>query len=87
MKRNLFVSAILAAVILGVAAYAIACAPSWADWCRVRYRSAGDHTMVLLDCNCGPSGTATWYVSFFVGDQPTLWEYAEIQNTASDLIR
>ena len=87
MKHLWKTTAIAAAlVVLGLAAYAYACDPHWAHWCRVRYDSVGDNTMALLDCGC-TGDSDTWYVSFFHGDQPTLWEFAEIQNTASDLIR
>ncbi len=85
MKRNLLISAVLAAV-LGVAAYANVCSGNRPLWCRVRYKPAGNNTQVLLDCRC-TSSRETWYVSFFEGDQPELWDWYEIQNTASELIR
>ncbi len=44
-------------------------------------------TAVVLIASCHEADTVVWYVSYFVGDQPSLWEYWQIQNTASELLR
>lgn len=64
----------------------VACHPADAYATDVRYAPVGENTAVKLQAWCD-GGSAEWYVSFFTGDQPTLWEWAEIQNTASSLIR
>lgn len=62
------------------------CHPSDATYTEVLYVPEGNNTAVKLRAWC-ETGSSEWYVSFFVGDQPTLREYAEIQNTASRLLR
>ncbi len=62
------------------------CHPADAYAIDVRYVPAGDNTAIKLQVWC-PGGSAEWYVSFFTGDQPTLRQWAEIQNTASELLR
>jgi hypothetical protein len=60
--------------------------PAWqATQTRVVYQSAGDNTAVKLQTSC-PYTSAEWYVGFFEGAQPTLWEWYGLQNTASDLL-
>ena len=54
--------------------------------CTVRYKPEGENTRVLMDCQCS-FGFETWHISGFEGDQPDLWKWWEIQNTASMLLR
>lgn len=67
------------------------CHPSRAVATSVEYRQVGNATGVYLDAWCdAPGGSyvvSEWYVSFFVGAQPTLWEWVDITNTASKLVR
>lgn len=66
------------------------CKVSRAVETRVAYRPAGDNTQVLLVASCDDAGGAysdSWYLSFYEGDQPDLRGWAEIQRTASDLLR
>lgn len=62
------------------------CHPSEAIETEVVYAAAGDNTAVKLRTYCAGT-SAEWYVSFFIGEQPTLREFAEIQNTAGKLLR
>lgn len=62
------------------------CYPAEAHSTAIVYVPAGDNTAVKLRAWCRDDWSE-WYVSFFTGDQPTLWEYAAIQNTASELLR
>ncbi len=82
-----WVLAIVLAILAGAATHGqLTCHPNHATYTQVVYVPAGDNTAVKLRAWCGDDWSE-WYVSFFTGDQPTLWEYAEIQNTASKLLR
>lgn len=72
---------------LDVTAGAALCAGSQPNWCRVRYQlePVSMNTAVLMDCQC-PFRRETWYISFFVGEQPSLWEWYDIQTAAGGLI-
>jgi hypothetical protein len=61
------------------------CTASSAYRTQVIYVAAGDNTAVKMEAYCNGS-SAEWYVSFFTGDQPTLWEWYEIQNAAGRLL-
>lgn len=64
-----------------------ACHPAQAEQVTVVYVDAGSNTEVLLLAECiDPIQVDTWYVSWFVGDEPSLWEWYEIQNRASELL-
>lgn len=93
MRRNIkwiIIAAIVGSAWLWMASAVLfgqpPCHPADAYATDVRYEPAGENTAVKLQVWC-PGGSAEWYVSFFVGDQPTLRQWAEIQNTASALLR
>ena len=70
----------------GETAGAGTCWVSEAHSTAVWYVPSGDNTAVLMIAYC-PGVSTPWYVSFFADDQPSLWEWYEIQNTASELVR
>lgn len=63
------------------------CHPADADSTYLWYvpMEAGN-TGVAMIAYCGQTSTV-WHISFFEGEQPELWDWWEIQNTASDLLR
>jgi len=84
--------AILAALLLAAGTSSGSCPPNRASRIKIWYEPAGPNTEVLLYSFCGVPNVSeiyeVWYVSYFEGhEQPDLWTYAEIQNTASRLIR
>lgn len=63
-----------------------ACHPSEAQSTALWYVPTEDNTAVLLIAHC-PGLSTVWYVSFFTGEQPDMWNWYEIQNTAGILLR
>lgn len=84
--------AILCVVVLAVASVSSGIAICGSDndpvSCDVVYKvePSSGNTAVLLDCLCA-FRRETWYLAFFVGEQPSLWEWYGIQNAAGGLIR
>ena len=54
---------------------------------EVVYDVAQGNTAVKLRVDCMGEVGAEWYLGFFLGDHPTLWEWYAIQNAAGDLLR
>jgi len=63
------------------------CRVSSAYATRLWYVPTGDNTSVILVAICRNAEPTPWYVSWFDGDQPKLWDWYEFQNTASRLLR
>jgi hypothetical protein len=49
------------------------------------YVPTDDNTAVILIAHC-PGLSTAWYLSFFTGEQPSLWDWYEFQNTAGILL-
>lgn len=63
------------------------CHPAEAHSTAVWYVPAGHNTAVTLIAYCDGIPPTAWSISFFEGEQPSLWDWWEIQNTASELLR
>jgi len=70
-----------------IAPVADACHPARAVQTRPMYVQVGDNTAVHIVAACGDGTVSVWHISWFEGSQPDLWGWAEIQNTASGLLR
>ncbi len=64
-----------------------ACHPADAHSTAVWYVPAGLNTAVILIAYCDGIPPTAWSISFFEGEQPSLWDWWETQNTASELLR
>jgi len=86
MRNAIVATLVLAAVVLAEPCLNPRGEPFRPRWTHIVYEYAGANTMVLVDLSCGEY-VEQWYVGFFYGhDQPTLREFADIQNTASLLL-
>lgn len=63
------------------------CHPAEARSTKLWYVPAGENTAVLLIAYCDGTAATPWAISFFEGEQPSLWDWWEFQNTASELLR
>jgi len=63
-----------------------ACRPAQAYMTAVWYVPTYENTSVLLIAYCVDT-SSVWYISWFDGEQPELWDWYEIQNTAGKLLR
>lgn len=66
----------------GIGTCLVSEATSTALW----YVPNGVNTEVILIAHC-PGLSTAWYLSFFTGEQPSLWDWYGIQNAAGILLR
>lgn len=63
------------------------CHPAEAESTYLWYVPTETNTSVQLIAYCADGGVSAWTVSFFEGDEPGLWDWWEMQDRASELLR
>jgi len=82
----ILVGLLFASVAAALPCYTLDGTPYRPRWTHVYYEWQGDNTAVLMRLSCG-GAAEDWYVGFFEGHgEPTLREFADIQNAASLLL-